>query len=54
MDEKLEAGIAHLQKQRTHLNWTHGILVTRTSATEFTLEIHSDVPFGITREKHDW
>lgn len=31
-----------------------GILVTRHCAQEFTLELHSSVPFGYTREQQRW
>lgn len=54
LEATLESGIAHLQKQGTLRSLAHGILITRTSSTDFTLEIHPDVPFGTTREKQDW
>lgn len=31
-----------------------GILVTRHSAFDFTVEAHPDVPYGMTREKSSW
>lgn len=31
-----------------------GILVTRHSPWDFTIELHPDVPFGTSREQHDW
>jgi hypothetical protein len=31
-----------------------GILVTRHSPHDFTMELHPEVPFGTTRERQEW
>ena len=53
MDAKLtkaEAQLRHLARQ----DKDRGILITRHSPWEFTLELHHRVPFGTTLEIHAW
>lgn len=54
LDAMLDAGVNLLRKRTKSLDSVRGILVTRHSPSDFTLEIHPDVPFGTTREKQEW
>lgn len=54
LDHKLEAGVSLLQRQATSLGCTQGILVTRHSIRDFTVELHAEVPFGMTCERQSW
>jgi hypothetical protein len=50
LDEKL--GGAELQLLHLAFGYgDRGILVTRYSPRDFVLQLHTDVPFGITREQ---
>lgn len=53
MDRQLNRAVERL-RERAHLQPTRGILVTRHSATDFTLELDSSVPFGTTHEEDAW
>jgi hypothetical protein len=50
---QLELGVRILQETENPLG-ERGILVTRYSAQEFTLELHECVPFGFTQELDTW
>lgn len=53
MESQLERAV-QLLKQRALGLGDRGILVTRHSAEDFTVELHSSVPFGLTQERQEW
>ena len=53
MDEELDRSVNLLvghALQRREM----GILVTRHSPRDFTVELHPEVPFGVTHERQTW
>lgn len=48
-DEKLNAAVNELQL-RARADRSHGILVTRTGAGRYTVELSREVPYGFTEE----
>ncbi|WP_246262835.1 hypothetical protein [Arthrobacter mobilis] len=48
-DEKLNAAVRELQL-RARADRTRGILVTRTGAGRYTVELSREVPYGYTEE----
>lgn len=52
LDEELERGVYQLRSAAQQDR--QGILVTRHSPYDFVLELHRDVPFGLTLEKQMW
>ena len=53
MTSQIERFESYLRlRARAHDN--RGILVTRHSPYDFTMELHPDVPFGTTREQQEW
>jgi hypothetical protein len=48
-DDKLNAAVHELQL-RARVERTSGILVTRTGAGRYTVELSRDVPYGFTEE----
>lgn len=53
MEAKLETAVEHL-RGRARSGLGRGILVTRHSPWEFTLELHPSVPYGTTLECQEW
>lgn len=53
MDFLLERAV-HLLKNKAQPMKDRGILITRHSAQDFTVELHASVPFGLTQEKQEW
>lgn len=53
MDSQLNEAVQSLQDTALRLG-DRGILVTRHSAQDFTLELHPSVPFGFTQERLNW
>jgi hypothetical protein len=53
MERRLEDAMSHLL-ERAMIHRDRGIMVTRHSPNEFTLELHPDIPFGVTRELDAW
>jgi AmiR/NasT family two-component response regulator len=53
MEQQLESAVAPLL-QRALLERDRGILVTRHSPMDFTVQLHPSVPFGVTLEKREW
>lgn len=51
MDRNLEEGVALLQKMAEQQGTYQGIMATRHSPSEFTLELRPEIPFGTIREK---
>jgi hypothetical protein len=49
----LERGVLQL-RGIAQATGDRGILITRHSPYDFVLELHNDVPFGPTLEKHSW
>lgn len=54
MDRQLEEGADLLRRLAERQGGIHGIMATRHSAVDFTLELHPGVPFGTTRERQAW
>lgn len=54
LDSKIEEGVRFLQKHAAHTGRCSGILVTRYSIRDFTVELHPAVPYGMTRERQSW
>ena len=53
MDEQLDYNVS-LLLEHAMLHRRMGILVTRHSPCDFTVELHPAVPFGVTHERQDW
>lgn len=53
MDVRLSEAVEALIIEALRLG-DSGILVTRRSATDLTVQIHPDVPFGETHERQEW
>lgn len=53
MEAKLEEGLAYLQ-MRARSCPDRGILITRSSPWDFSLELHTSVPYGMTYERQKW
>jgi hypothetical protein len=53
MESQLERAVHLLQEHALGLK-DRGILVTRHSAEDFTVELHPSVPFGLTQERQEW
>ncbi|WP_415853240.1 hypothetical protein [Sinomonas sp. G460-2] len=53
MDRTLDEGVAAL-RQLSIATQGPGILVTRRSPSEFTIELHDSIPHGTTCEKQVW
>lgn len=53
MASQLQRATQGLQRHAQQLQ-DRGILVTRHSARDFTVELHESVPFGLTQERQDW
>ncbi|BAS18510.1 hypothetical protein AHiyo8_pI68140 (plasmid) [Arthrobacter sp. Hiyo8] len=53
MDEQLVRSVNYLVEHALRRPET-GILVTRHSPCDFTVEFHPDVPFGVTYERRNW
>lgn len=53
MELQLESAAARLIDRAT-IQGDRGILITRRSPNEFSLELHPSVPFGMTREADAW
>lgn len=53
MDEELARSV-NLLIEHAQLRRDMGILVTRRSMRDFTVELHPEVPFGFTRERQTW
>lgn len=51
-DEKLNAAASELQHLAKH-NPVRGILVTRLAPGRYTVELSTDVPYGLTQERDD-
>jgi hypothetical protein len=53
MEARLEAAVEYL-RGRARSSVDRGILVTRHSPWDFTLELHESVPYGTTLECQEW
>lgn len=53
LDRELDDATARLL-ERALIRRDRGILVTRHSPTQYSLELHQDVPFGVTLELDAW
>ena len=53
MESKLEMAVQRLI-QRAQGYRDRGILITRNSAQDFTIQLDMCVPFGLTRELENW
>ena len=53
MEAQLEQCVTRLRDRALALG-DRGILVTRHSASDFTIELHPEVPYGITHEREEW
>lgn len=51
---ELDAGEAMAQEMALRDPRRPGILITRCSASSFTIALTMEVPFGLTREKQEW
>lgn len=53
MERRLDEAVADAREQAMR-DRRQGILVTRHSPGSFTVGLSDLVPFGLTRESHDW
>jgi hypothetical protein len=53
LDAQLDQAISTLIHHARSLG-DRGILVTRKSPQDVTVELHSDVPYGVTYEQQNW
>jgi AmiR/NasT family two-component response regulator len=53
LENQLDAAVAAVRERATGEK-RRGVLVTRHSATEFTVALSDHVPFGLTQENHAW
>ncbi|GGI03153.1 hypothetical protein ACFFGR_10950 [Arthrobacter liuii] len=53
IDRELDTAVAAVREQALQER-RRGILVTRRGPDSFTVALSDEVPFGLTREKHDW
>jgi hypothetical protein len=53
MDDQLGPSADHLREQARLLG-DRGVLVTRNSSREFTVELSTEVPYGLTYERCRW
>lgn len=44
----------HLTREKAMAGGLRGILVTHEAPGRFTVALHDDVPFGLTKEKQAW
>lgn len=53
MERQLENAMSQLLENAL-ISCDKGIMITRHSPNEFTLELHPDIPFGVTQELDVW
>ncbi|MFC0488618.1 hypothetical protein [Sinomonas atrocyanea] len=53
MEYELEQAVRTLRERAEQIK-DRGILVTRRSPQDFTIELHPDVPYGLTKELQNW
>lgn len=53
MELQFEVALSHLL-EHAMIRRDRGIMITRHSPYQFTLELHPDIPFGVTRELDAW
>jgi hypothetical protein len=53
MESALDHAVQALRHRAQQLK-DRGILVTRHSVSDFTVELHTAVPYGLTREQQSW
>lgn len=53
MDDQLGRSADHLREQARLLG-DRGVLVARKSSREFTVELSTEVPYGLTYERCQW
>lgn len=53
LESQVEGAVESLLRDHQRIK-DRGILVTRHSPWEFTVELHPGVPFGVTQEKDEW